>query len=719
MATTPDKKPPKQRKSVLWKSRRVFYALVVVGIVGFGGLWLVLNSIELPAAERSVETSFVCDINVAPGECGFDSSMAILRTSEERVLVNYEDLPAMVVEAVLATEDRTFFEHNGIDPLGIGRALYRDLAGDSESQQGGSTITQQYVKTEFLSSERTLERKIKEAVMAVKLEQELDKREILTRYLNEVYFGRGAYGIEAASRAYFGVGVQDLQLYQAAYLAGLIRSPETADAARDPEEATRRRNVSLNAMVDEGYITEEEAEEAKSIPWLTEQTNPDGTPAIVTVLPRPNRESDFGNVQHGDIGSEYWLELIRKQLRERFGEGAETRGLRVYTSFDPYLQRAAVEAVNSVLDEPDAPLGSLVSVDREGRVRAMVGGGDFGANQVNLALGTEGGGSGRPAGSTFKPFGLAAFVEQDYSVESRMQAPATTSFPGVYASPGELWTPGNYDGRSHGVQTIAEATWDSTNTVYAGIVDEITPESLVDVAGRLGIRSELNPNYSLILGAADVSVIDMTSAYSTFSRRGVRIDPYVITRVEDSLGNLLFDASAEVKREQAVSPEVADTVTDVLSGVIEKGTGTGAALGRPAAGKTGTTDDSADAWFAGYTCDFTAAVWMGYENPQKMVYKGRTVYGGNYPATIWQAFMEIATEGNEPCDFPETDAGSQTLNSNYRPSSQTTTTAAPVETTEPESSTTTEAPATTAPAATTTAAPSTTAAPPPTTPEPE
>ncbi len=680
--------------------------MVVVAFVAVGGIWLVLNTIELPAAERPVETSFVCDINVAPGECGFDSSMAILRTAEERVLIDYDDLPPMVVEAVLATEDRGFFNHNGIDPLGIMRAVYRDLAGDSESRQGGSTITQQYVKNEFLTSERTVERKVKEAVLSVKLEQELDKREILTRYLNEVYFGRGAYGIEAASRVYFGVGVGDLQLYQAAYLAGLIRSPETADAAKDPAEATRRRDVTLDAMVSEEYITSDEADAAKVIPWITEPTRADGSPNIVTVFPRPSRDSDFGNVQHEDIGSQYWLELVRKQLRERFGEGAETHGLRVYTSFDPHVQRAATEAVNNVLDQPDAPLGSLVSVDRDGRVRAMVAGKDFDTDQVNLALGADGGGSGRPAGSTFKPLALAAFVEQDYSTESRFRAPATTSFPGIYSSPGELWTPGNYDGRSHGVQTIAEATWKSTNTVFAGLVDEITPESLVEMAGRLGVKSELAPNYSLVLGTGDVSVMDMASAYSTFSRHGVQIDPYVITRVEDSEGNLLFDASTETRREQAISPQVADTVSSVLTGVIQKGSGTGARLNVPAAGKTGTTDDSTDAWFSGYTCDFTTSVWMGYENPQKMRYQGRTVYGGNFPATIWRTFMDVLTEGNEPCDFSDVDAGGKILNSNTRPSSQTTTTqraaSSVPSTSEPaQSSTTSSIPQTSAPPSTT------------------
>jgi penicillin-binding protein 1A len=690
----------------------------VLGIVAFGGVWIVLNTIELPAERRPIETSFVCDLTVADGLCTVDTAMASITSSEQRVLVDYDELPPVLVQAVLSAEDRNFFDHNGIDPLGISRAFVRDVAGESESRQGGSTITQQYVKTVYLSRERTLERKVKEAVLAVKLEKELDKREILTRYLNEVYFGRGAYGVEAASRAYFGVSVGDLQLYQAAYLAGLIRSPESADATRDPQEATRRRNVTLDAMVEEGYLDQEQAALAGEIPWVSEPTAADGTPQIVTVLPRRTKDSDFGDVRYRELGSEYWLEWVRSQLRERYGPGAETRGLRVYTTFDPTLQAVALESVTDVLDGPEAPLGSLVAVDRAGRVRAMVAGTDFATSKVNLALGKEGGGSGRPAGSTFKPFALAAFVEDGYSVKSRFDAPPTTSFPGVYSGPDRLWKPANYDFSDHGVQTVQEATWGSTNTVYAGIVDTVTPEALAEMAGRLGVRSELQANYSLVLGTGEVSVLDMASAYSTISRDGLRIDPYVIRRIEDADGNVLFDAASEVVGEQVVTEGVAQTVASVLEGVIARGTGKSAGLAVPAAGKTGTTNDSKDAWFTGFTCDMTTAVWMGYEQPEKMVYKGRTVSGGSFPAQIWRAFMREATADTEGCDFPKVDAGEEILNSNKLPSSQVTTaptasTSSSTSTTVAGGSTTSAAPSTTAP---TTTVPPTSAAPPPSVP---
>lgn len=689
-------------------------------VVAVGGIWMVLNTIDLPAEVEPIETTFVCDITVPPGECGFDNALASLTAAEERVVVDYDELPAVLVQAVLATEDRNFFDHGGIDPVGITRAVVRDVMGNSTSQQGGSTITQQYVKTVYLTSERTLDRKLREAVLAVKLEQRLDKREILTRYLNQVYFGRGAYGVEAASRAYFGVPVSDLQLHQSAYLAGLIRSPESADASQDPEEASRRREVTLAAMVDEGYITEADAQEAAEVPWISEPVAPDGSPQVVTIRQRTAKQADFNDVRHGEIGSEYWLEWVRQQLRDRFGDGAQAQGLRVYTTFDPRLQQAAYDAIDDVLDTPDAPLASLVSIDDLGRVRAMVAGTDFDASKVNLALGQQGGGSGRPAGSTFKPFALAAFSEQGYSLESRFDAPNTTSFPGVFSSPGKLWKPANYGGSSYGVQTVEEATWRSTNTVYAGIVDTVGPQQLVDMAHRLGVRSDLEPNYSLVLGSGEVSVLDMASAYSTFAARGRHTEPYVITRVEDPAGNVLFDIADEVESEQVISEDVADTVTSALLGVITRGTGTAAGLRVPAAGKTGTTDNNRDAWFAGYTCDFTTAVWMGNDTPTEMTYQGKKVTGGSFPAQIWRKYMLEATDGLEACDFVGADAGNKVLNKRKVPASQTTTTAEPTSTTtepdeattttepdgeEPDSTSSTTAPASTTPGSTTTAAP--------------
>jgi penicillin-binding protein 1A len=691
---------------VFWRLRGVAYTFLILTVVAFGGIWMALNTVRLPPEKRPIETTFVCDTTVPDGQCGFDNAMARLSAEEERVLVDYEDLPPMLVQAVLAAEDQKFFDHNGVDPLGIGRAFYQDVLGDSESRQGGSTITQQYVKNVYLSPERTLDRKLREAVLAIKLERELDKREILTRYLNEVYFGRGAYGVEAASRAYFGVGVKNLQLYQAAYLAGLIRSPETADAVKDPDVADQRRNSVLTAMAGEGYITSAEADLASAVPWLTEPTpQPDGSVVEPTILPRAEARTDFGPVRYEEDGSEYWMEWVREQLRSRYGPGAETRGLRVYTTFDPELQEYAHDAVYNTLDQPDGPVGSLVAVDKDGAVRAMVGGRDYDADKVNLALGTQGGGSGRAPGSTFKPLALAAFIEDGYSVDSRFRAPPTTQFPGVFAGPGEVWKPANYDKSDHGIETVEQATWQSTNTVYAGMVDTIRPERVVEMARRLGVTAPLDPVYALVLGSEEVSVMDMASAYSTFAARGSHVDPYTIRRIEDASGTVLFDAARDLQRTQVIRQEVADTVTSVLTGVISKGTGKSAALRTLAAGKTGTTNEAKDAWFTGYTCNLTAAVWMGYEQPQEMKsFKGRTVAGGTFPAAIWREFMNKATRDDGPCRYPPADAGQRTLNGGLSPTNASTTTT-------PRSSTSSTSSTSTVPQSSTTTTPPTTSAP--------
>lgn len=663
-----------RKRKFVPRLRRATFVVMVLGVVSLGGVWMVLNTIELPPAKPSEQTTFVCDLNTELGDCTFENSIAHLSATEERVNVDYDDLPLVLVQAVLAAEDKKFFDHGGIDPMGIGRAFYQSLRGTSQSQQGGSTITQQYVKLTYLSSERTISRKLREAILSIKLEGQLDKRDILTRYLNEIYFGRGAYGVEAASRAYFGIGVQNLKLHQAAYLAGLIRSPETADAVKDPKEASRRRATVLANMVEEGFITQSAADAANDVPWVWSRVDDDGNAQNMTILPRSRSGVDLDNVKYADIGSQFWLSEIRKQIRERFGAGAETRGLRVYTTFDPTMQREALESLTSVLNRADGPVGSLVSVDEKGRIRAMIGGLDYSNSKVNLALGKRGGGSGRQPGSTFKPFALAAFIESGYSIESPFNAPPTTEFEGVYTSPGKLWQPHNFGDANLGVLSVEEATWKSSNTVYAGMVNLITPKRLVEMANRLGISADLRDDYSLVLGTGEVSVLDMAAAYSTFAARGMKRTPYMIRRVEDASGRVLFDVDESNKATRVIDEEVADTVNWTLKGAVEQGTGTGARIGKTAAGKTGTTTDSKDAWFVGYTCHLTTAVWMGYEQPKKMRdFKGREVSGGSFPAEIWRSFMSKATKGDEPCDFPETDFGQRIVNQNLAPMRTSTT----------------------------------------------
>ncbi len=646
--------------------RRATYAALVLALAGVAGGFALMDSVELPPPVAPAETTFVCAADVENGTCSYDRSIAQFSATENRVTLRYDEIPLVVIQAVVAAEDRDFFHHNGIDPFGIARALVRDLEG-SGVQQGGSTITQQYVKIAFLTRERSLTRKLREAALSIKLERKLSKQEILGRYLNEVYFGRGAYGIEAASRAYFGIGARDLNLPQAAYLVGLIRAPNLADAVKDPEEASRRRSSVLTAMVETGAITAAEAAAAKAVPW--EGNVLVSPPRVENVRVVPDFEA---------VGGSYIAEWVRTQLIKRFGEGTTyTKGLRVYLTVDRGQQRAAYQAVTKALDQPNDPAGALVAVDARGRVTAMVGGRDFDKSKVNFALGTAGGGSGRQPGSTFKAFALTAFVEKGFSIQSRFNAPPELILP--KADEGRDWTVSNFDDEDLGGVTVEKGTWLSSNTMYAQIMQQVGPQAVVDEAAKLGVTAPMKPVNSVVLGTSELSVLDLASAYSTLSRRGVSIAPFVIRRVEAADGSVLYDAG-EPKGNQVIPEPVADTVTTVLRGVIKSGTGTAAKLkGRDSAGKTGTTQEHRDAWFVGYTCHLTAAVWMGYDTPAPMenLHGVAKVTGGTLPARIWKAFMDKATDGSGKCTYPKADAGTNVLNSDF-PLGTTTTTAAPV-----------------------------------------
>lgn len=665
---------------------RALYVVVLLGLASMGVVFIALDRVQLPASTRPLETStFICLADVPAGRCGPDTAVARLSAKENRVVLRYDEIPAQLVAAVIAAEDRTFFEHNGIDPTGIARALWSDLVSDSASRQGGSTITQQYVKTVYLTREQTISRKLREAAMAIKLERKVSKSEILERYLNEVYFGRGAYGVEAAARAYFGTGVAKLRLDQSAYLAGLIRAPELADATRNVDEATRRRRTVLDAMIETGAITREQRDEADRVPF-------EGI-----VLPRPV-ESDgvFVSQAFADVGGEYVVDWVRRQLLRRFGEQRVFGGgLRVSLTIDPLLQRTAFGSIASKLDKADDPSAALVSVDSNGHIVALVGGSSYGDSSTNLALGTEGGGTGRSPGSTFKPVALAAFVEKGYSLDSLFQATSPMPFKGL-VDPVR-----NFDDEQYPVIDVRTATAHSVNTAFVQIAEKAGFKKIPEMAKRLGITSPIKPEALAVIGASgEVSPLEMASAYSTFARRGLHVDPLIVQRVTDTPGEVLYEAGEPVKT-QVIAPEVADTVTDALKRVVTEGTGTAAKLDKvEAVGKTGTTDNNADAWFVGYTCHLTTAVWMGFPAgslPMTAVH-GIKVTGGTFPAQIWHDFMTFATSAQGPCEYPSVNAGTEALN----PELATTTTTTPA---------TTAAPATTVPATAPPATPAPTAAP--------
>jgi penicillin-binding protein 1A len=618
----------------LWRHRRLLYLVSLLSFTGLAGVAYLLVRVPLPPEKPLAQSALLLD---ATGQ-----RLASLDAGEDRVPVRLVDVPKVVVDAVLAAEDKSFFKHRGVDPLSIARASWADLRG--RPLQGGSTITQQYVKNAFLTSrERTLWRKMKEASLALKIERRLSKEQILERYLNTIYFGRGAYGIQAAARAYFGKDVGQLGLREGAYLAGLIRSPHRVESPRFPETATIRRDRVLRAMEEAETIRPEQRKEVET------------QPVASYVLARGKVQTTYAMA---DKGTQYFVEYVRKQLLARYDASTLYEGgLRVRTSLDLRMQAAAYDAVYpGMLDRPDDPAGALVAIDDNGHIRAMVGGRDYNAPnpyaRVNLALGKDGGGTGRQPGSAFKPFVLAETVRQGYSVQSSFPAPAKVVFP--EADNGKDYPVENYENAEFGPSiNLIEATRNSVNTVYAQLIDAIGPANAAHMARQTGIESPLVSNVSLTLGTSEVSVLEMASAYTTFANRGQRVPPTPILEVTTADGRVLQPLRPPA-RSRVLDMAKADVVNYCLQQVVQRGSGTGAQFGRPLAGKTGTTQDFGDAWFVGYTPKLTAAVWMGYPegNVRKMTnVRGRSVNGGSFPASIFKRFMQAATRGTETGAF--------------------------------------------------------------------
>lgn len=563
--------------------------------------------------------------------------LAVLQGDESRVVVSSGRIADVMKQAVVAIEDERFYSHKGVDYHAIARAFLADVRAGG-TVQGGSTITQQFIKNTYIdpdeASEQSLSRKIREAVLAYQLEKRWSKDRILTNYLNTIYFGQGAYGVEMAARTFFGTRAARLTLAQAALLAGVIRDPNDDNPFEHPLAARQRRQLVLDALLEQGYVTAAQAAAAAAAPLPTH--------------PHAAMRSHF---------APYFIEYVIQQLVERFGAArAFGGGLRVYTTLDRAMQRAADQAASSILDQPDDPVVSIVAIDpRSGRVKALVGGRDFGSQQFNVAVQGR-----RQPGSAFKPFALAAALTQGMSPASIFVSEPKAIDMGAASPP---WTVATYSGSYAGPITLRNATVVSDNTVYADLAMMMGPGTVASEAHSLGINSPIGDNPSIVLGglAHGVSPLDMAAAYATFANGGERVTgsaalgdepgPISITRVTDAHGRVLF-ANRPV-RDQVLEPWKDGVLTSILQEVVASGTGTGAALDRACAGKTGTTEDFGDAWFCGYTPDLAAAVWVGYPTHRRPLFvRGINVAGGTFPATIWRAFMLRALAGVPTSEFP-------------------------------------------------------------------
>jgi penicillin-binding protein 1A len=554
-----------------------------------------------------------------------------LFAEENRQDVDLTKMPAHLRQAVIATEDRRFYEHEGVDPIGIGRALMTDII-KGEKAQGGSTITQQYVKQAFVTSEKTLKRKVQEAILAQKVEQRYSKDEILELYLNTIYFGHGAYGVEAASRAYFGTGVDKLTLAQSAVLAGVIKSPGRYSPYLDPIAAKKRRDTVLFQMRSQGYISEAEYSEA-----------------VAT-------EIKLAGLKKSSVKAPYFVEWVKEQLVDRFGEKLVYRGgLRVKTTLDLASQKAAEKAVKDILNRKSDPSAAVVSLDPQtGETIALVGGRDFDAQQFNVAVQ----GQGRQPGSAFKPFVLATALSQGVSPEQGYK-----SGPIRIPVGDGTWSVTGAPGAGKGAtMRLRRATEMSVNSVFAQLIMDVGPDKVVETAESLGIRKGISPVPAIALGGLErgVTPLEMASAYGSFAAGGKRATPFAIKEVKDHEGKVLFVHKPELV--EAIDPAVAYLTTDILTGVIRRGTGVAAGIGRPAAGKTGTTQQYRDAWFVGYTPQLTTAVWVGYPASQKEMLNvhGRRVTGGSFPALIWSRYMRAALAG-KPAERFTRPAGLKTV----------------------------------------------------------
>lgn len=591
------RKPPSHRRHSPW--RFWLTASLVLGLTASAGLaagvgfmvWHI-PPIETLLAARPTGVTTIFDRN--------GRVVASIQNGENRELVPLDEISKAMQYAVIASEDIRFYDHFGIDPRGIARALFtRGTRG------GGSTITQQLAKNLFLTADRTVTRKVADMWLALQLERTLSKKQILEMYLNQVYFGHGAFGVQAAAQKYFGKKARQLEIGEAAVLAGLLPAPEYYSPYRNPEATQELQAIVLQRMVDAGFITPEEAREAKE------------------------KRLKFANTPDYAYRAPYFTSQVLKQLTDRFGPDLVERGaLRVHTTLDLALQEEAEAIIRTGVARyqkfAKVGQGALVAVEPgTGAVRALVGGTSYDSSQFNRAVQAL-----RQPGSTFKPFVYLAAFSQGYLPGSTLED-AAVNFGG--------YRPQNYDMRYHGTVTFEKALAFSYNVPAVKVADMIGIDQVINTARLAGITSPLPAELSVALGSAEVTPLELAGAYATLGADGAYAEPHMIARVEDQKGQLI--EQTQTRGTVVFAPEAVSALHRCLVGVVDYGTGAGAKIGRPAAGKTGTTSENRDTWFAGYTPDLACVVWLGNDDNSRLA---KSATGGQLAAPLWARFMRKA-----------------------------------------------------------------------------
>lgn len=606
-ATKSSKAPRRKRRSSLGLIGRFVYWCIVLGIwVGIAGIGVVAYyGAKMPAATTWTIPDRPPNVRIV----SIDGKLIANRGMTGGEAIGLHEMSPHIPQAVMAIEDRRFYSHFGFDPIGLGRAMVGNLMSGSFSQ-GGSTLTQQLAKNLFLKPDRTIERKVQEVLLALWLEQNHTKDQILEMYLNRVYFGSGSYGVEAASRRYFGKSARDVTLSEAALLAGLLKAPSRLSPARDPKAAEQRAQLVLAAMRDEGMIGQKEMKVAMAAPAAR-------APAFWT-------------------GSEnYVADRIMEELPGLIGEVRSD--VIVDTTIDLHLQKLAEDSIRRLIGEGGKKLnvsqGALVSIDNTGAVRAMVGGVDYATSQFDRASEAR-----RQPGSAFKPFVFLAALEQGRTPQSvRNDAPVKIG----------KWTPENYQGKYLGNVTLATALAKSLNSVAAQLTMEVGADAVVEAAHRLGIESKLQANTSIALGTSEVTPLELTAAYVPFANGGYRPEVHFVRRVTTANGEVLYENDGGAMP-RVLRPEIVGMMNSMMANAVEAGTARKAAFGWPAAGKTGTSQKSRDAWFIGYTANLTTGVWFGNDDGKPT----KNITGGGLPAQAWHEFMLAAHEGVPVAKLP-------------------------------------------------------------------